>query len=322
MYIFIFLNEFIYFFIIVTKDEVKLKNISEAIEVFENWIDDKKKSVGTDDKKKSSSKSEKKSSSSAEDDTDQKRKDTDTKGKEDNSSDTVPGLGFKDKEKALETIKLLDGRDPDYQKLAVKGLIGRAKRVLTCTKDKDKLQNIKNAVEVFEKFLDNFEKLNLSKANMTYLPLSVIESCMCLVEHYDMNLSKEKSFFEVYKSVEGQYKKLRTQEDTETQLSWDIIRNKELKSLKKKLGDVDLFEDDGNPTKDHLKMILWAYSPQEQRMKKIKIIPPNGDIEMKDENSSNGNKQKDDRKSGNNKKRKHSSSGSSNDDDSPTKKAK
>lgn len=46
-------------------------------------------------------------------------------------ADTVPGLGFKDKDKAQETIKNLDGRDPDYQKLAIKGLIGRAKRTLT-----------------------------------------------------------------------------------------------------------------------------------------------------------------------------------------------
>lgn len=46
-------------------------------------------------------------------------------------ADTVPGLGFKDKEKALDTIKNLEGRDPDYQRLAIKGLIGRAKRTLT-----------------------------------------------------------------------------------------------------------------------------------------------------------------------------------------------
>lgn len=46
--------------------------------------------------------------------------------------DTVPGLGFKDQEKAQETLKNLEGRDPDYQKLAIKGLIGRAKRTLTC----------------------------------------------------------------------------------------------------------------------------------------------------------------------------------------------
>lgn len=45
--------------------------------------------------------------------------------------DTVPGLGFKDKDKAQETLQNLEGRDPDYQKLAIKGLIGRAKRTLT-----------------------------------------------------------------------------------------------------------------------------------------------------------------------------------------------
>ena len=46
--------------------------------------------------------------------------------------DTVPGLGFKDAATAEGTLKELQGRDPDYQRLAVKGLIGRAKRVLTC----------------------------------------------------------------------------------------------------------------------------------------------------------------------------------------------
>lgn len=46
-------------------------------------------------------------------------------------ADTVPGLGFKDQEKANETLKILEGRDPDYQKLAIKGLLGRAKRTLT-----------------------------------------------------------------------------------------------------------------------------------------------------------------------------------------------
>lgn len=50
----------------------------------------------------------------------------------DAKADTVPGLGFKDKDKALETLKILEGRDPDYQRLAVKGLIGRAKRTLSC----------------------------------------------------------------------------------------------------------------------------------------------------------------------------------------------
>lgn len=97
------------------------------------------------------------------------------------------------------------------------------------------MQNIKDAVDVFEKFLEKFDKLNLSKDNMSYLPLSVIESCMCLIEHYNISSSKAKAFLDAYKSVDGQYKKLRTVEDKDSKLTWDIVRNKELKSLRKKV---------------------------------------------------------------------------------------
>lgn len=40
-------------------------------------------------------------------------------------------FGFKDKEKAVETLKLLESEEMQYQKLTVRGLVGRAKRVLT-----------------------------------------------------------------------------------------------------------------------------------------------------------------------------------------------
>lgn len=39
--------------------------------------------------------------------------------------------GFKDKSKALDTIKALESEELQYQKLTIRGLIGRAKRVLT-----------------------------------------------------------------------------------------------------------------------------------------------------------------------------------------------
>lgn len=47
-------------------------------------------------------------------------------GKEESESQ----YGFKNKEKADETIKLLAEHDLQYQKLTVRGLLGRAKRVL------------------------------------------------------------------------------------------------------------------------------------------------------------------------------------------------
>lgn len=89
-----------------TKAEDKKANIQEAMDVFEKWLEENapKKQTKNDD----------------EDD------------KTEKNPETVPGLGFKDREKAEESLKILEGRDPDYIKLAVKGLVGRAKRVLNC----------------------------------------------------------------------------------------------------------------------------------------------------------------------------------------------
>lgn len=44
--------------------------------------------------------------------------------------ETESQYGFKNKEKADETLKLLAEHDLQYQKLTVRGLLGRAKRVL------------------------------------------------------------------------------------------------------------------------------------------------------------------------------------------------
>lgn len=47
----------------------------------------------------------------------------------DNESESK--FGFKDRAKAEETLKLLEEHDMQYRKLTVRGLLGRAKRVLT-----------------------------------------------------------------------------------------------------------------------------------------------------------------------------------------------
>lgn len=41
------------------------------------------------------------------------------------------GFGFKDKAKAVETLRLLEQHDMNYRRLTVRGLLGRAKRVLS-----------------------------------------------------------------------------------------------------------------------------------------------------------------------------------------------
>lgn len=221
-----------------TKAEEKVKNIKEAIEVFENWIGENTNS----------------STKNA------KPKETEEK------VETVAGLGFKDKEAAEKTLKILDGRDPDYQKLAIKGLLGSAKRVLPSTKNEDKIKAIKEAMETFEDFLETFDNEERSKLNMAYLPLDLIKS---LPGKPSDELAAE--FVECYDTVaKGNYKHLRTKfpEDDDS-TSWDIIRNKKLLKLKEKVkaSGEKLFDSNGKPTEVHLKMIYWAYSPNVEKLK-------------------------------------------------------
>lgn len=186
-------------------------------------------------------------------------------------ADTVPGLGFKDKDKAVETIKNLEGRDPDYQKLAIKGLIGRAKRTLTLTKDKDKLQNINDAMKVFEEWLKDYEFKNLSKENRSYLPLTSIEALLPLREKYGVKNELADNFLKAYKEkAKGDYKNLRTVASGEDKPTWDIVRNQEIKRILKEFEESrpDLWNSDDLPTEDHLKLILWAYSPDASKIKK------------------------------------------------------
>ncbi|KAI4457765.1 hypothetical protein MML48_7g00003371 [Holotrichia oblita] len=184
-------------------------------------------------------------------------------------ADTVPGLGFKDKEKALDSLKILEGRDPDYQKLAVKGLIGRAKRVITLTKDKEKLQNINDAMKVFEDFIKDFEKNNKSKENRAYLPLASIEALLPLKAEYKIDDKQADAFLKAYKSVKGEYKNLRTVSSGDNELTWDIVRNSALRKLMKTIDDEDpdLWNDD-LPSKEHMELILWGYSPEASKIKK------------------------------------------------------
>lgn len=239
-------------------------------------------------------------------------------------ADTVPGLGFKDKERALETLKNLEGRDPDYQKLAVKGLIGRAKRTLTLTKDKEKLQNINDAMAVFEDFVKDFEKNNRSKENRGYLPLDAILALLPLKSQYKIQDKKAEAFLAAYKSVKGEYKNLRTVSSGGDQLTWDIVRNSVLKDLVKKLDDEnpDLWKDE-LPTKEHMEVILWGYSPEASKIKKniAKFEDKLGSKPDSSEDDEDDDEEMEEEKHGK-RSDKRKSSESSSDDESPKKKSK
>ncbi|XP_045489006.1 uncharacterized protein LOC110996169 isoform X1 [Pieris rapae] len=289
-----------------TKAEEKIKNIKEAMEVFENWIAElDKNKEGTQKKPVKKDKEDKRDAKDDSDSDVDMEESKEKKAKKELPPDTVPGLGFKDKEATDNTLRELEGRDPDYQKLAVRGLIGRAKRVLTCTRDETKIANIKESISIYEKFLDDFETQHLSKQNNPYLPLGIVRTCLRLAG--DNITEQQKSFIDAYASVNGEYKRLRTVLEKDDGKSWDIVRNAALKDLKEKYVDAKLYNEKDEPTKEHLELLLWAYSPDAARVKKVIPEPKSEEEEPKAKEKKHNDSDR---------KRRHS------DEESPSKKKK
>lgn len=165
----------------------------------------------------------------------------------------------------ISMIRILKGRDPNYQKLAVKGLIGNSKRVLQATKNEEKIESIKEGVKILEDFLEDFDRENRAAQNLAYLPLDIVTA-------FDAPKSKlVVEFIEVYGGkAKGRYEFLRTlfPKDDDSK-SWDIVRNANLEKLNKKIKEnkTKLFNDNGSPTKEHLELIYWAYSPNVDKLK-------------------------------------------------------
>ena len=69
-----------------------------------------------------------------------------------NPKTTTQGLGFKDKEKAIHTIKIIKNRDLKYQVNVIATMLGRAK------KHPHKNKNMNEAIKVFSLWMKNYKK--------------------------------------------------------------------------------------------------------------------------------------------------------------------
>ena len=74
-----------------------------------------------------------------------------------NPKTTTYGLGFKDKEKALYTVKAIKNRELKYQVNVIATMLGRAK------KHPYKTKNMKDAIKVFSLWMKNYKKNRFSK---------------------------------------------------------------------------------------------------------------------------------------------------------------
>tara|TARA_B100000989_G_scaffold242872_1_gene189826 strand:- start:132 stop:641 length:510 start_codon:yes stop_codon:yes gene_type:complete len=74
-----------------------------------------------------------------------------------NPKTTTYGLGFKDKEKALYTIRIIKNRDLKYQVNVIATMLGRAK------KHPHKTKKMNDAIKVFSLWMKNYKKNRESK---------------------------------------------------------------------------------------------------------------------------------------------------------------
>ncbi|KAJ1526338.1 hypothetical protein ONE63_009487 [Megalurothrips usitatus] len=172
-----------------------------------------------------------------------------------NNETTFTGGGFKDKEKARETLKLLDGRDINYQYQVINSMYNRAKVIVKRTKDAEKLRNLQEAVDTFAEWLDDYKTHSRSKENFGYLPLDSIRAFQSLAKDQGVLNGKKPTFID----VEG------------ADVTWDIHRNKNLKPLVDTLHKEEqpLYTSRGLPSKWHLGLIVWGYSPEPAKVKKL-----------------------------------------------------
>jgi hypothetical protein len=172
---------------------------------------------------------------------------------------STKGTGFKDENTALDTIKIIYSRCLKYQFDVVNTMYNRAKYHPNQTPD------MRKAMVVFKLWLDKYgKKKDIENKYKDFLSLDVIASYEKLADDYNIN-DKYKDFLKVYKKIKKPYK-----------LQYILANNKEdyysyrinlIKSILQKIkqNNNKLFYTSGKnaglPTKNHLILILHAYSP-------------------------------------------------------------
>lgn len=172
---------------------------------------------------------------------------------------STKGTGFKNENIALNTIKIISKRCLKYQFDVINTMYNRAKYHPNQTPDMLK------AMVIFKDWLDKYVK-NKDKENKykDFLSLDIITSYEKIANDYNIN-DKYKDFLKVYKKVKKPYK-----------LQYILANNKEdyysyrnnfIKSILQKIkqNNNKLFYTSGKniglPNKNHLLLILHAYSP-------------------------------------------------------------
>jgi hypothetical protein len=189
--------------------------------------------------------------------------------------------GFKDKKTAIKTIDLVKHRSIKYQFDVINTMYNRAKF------HPNKTKNMEEAMDIFSKWLKNYKKIKKQEDRLyDWLSIETVSQFEKLANEYKVgevsrgikkSTKTDKGFFQMYKFVKGKAYKLQyipvKENKPEGQDYWSYrinFINSRLAQMKK--FNTPLYYTEGKykglPTKQHLVLILHAYSPDKKNISK------------------------------------------------------
>lgn len=187
---------------------------------------------------------------------------------------SLKNTGFKDEQKAINTIKLIKSRSLKYQFDVINTMYNRAKYHPNIT------SSMKKAMKIFKKWLVQHKKLK-AKEDIKYpwLSLNKISKYEKLAQEYNMSkitigekssLIFDKDFLQMYKFVKGKKRKLQyipIKSDKPELMDYWSYRINFIKCCLAQIKkfSIGLFYIDGKykgyPTKQHVALIMHGFSP-------------------------------------------------------------
>ena len=186
---------------------------------------------------------------------------------DDNPETTLHGTGFKDAATARHTIELVSKRSLTYQFQTINTMLYRAKG------QKNKTLGIEAAIPILQDWVDSYKA---RKAALRSLPLLSKPKVKAYLEGYDsgqfeiesdLALRDAEAFARIYidlptrKRLANQLVDMKHPERED----WEVRRyNKLCTLMPEDVSDAaPMWTDEraGKPTREHLTMILWAFSP-------------------------------------------------------------
>ena len=191
---------------------------------------------------------------------------------DDHPTTSLKGTGFKDKKTAEKTISLIEKRSLKYQYDVINTMYNRAKYHPNQTNE------MIEAMTIFKKWLLNYKNRKSQEPNYNFLTLEQIAKYEKIANEYGVSevargikpsTKTDEGFLQVYKKVKKPYKlqyipikKTRPQGQ-----DYYSFRNSFISSRlgQMKHSKTPLFYTDGKykgmPTKQHIILIMYAYSP-------------------------------------------------------------